>query len=77
MVSLYMADIKYRVRAELENIDKIIRDMHVTTKLSSLITLELAGVAALLHSFYNGLENIMRQIIFITEASTAYRRDMA
>lgn len=58
-----MADIRYRVQAELENIDKIIRDMPVTTTLSSLSTLELAGVGALLNSFYNGLENIIKQII--------------
>ena len=63
MVFLYMADIRYRVQAELENIDKIIRDMPVTTTLSSLSTLELAGVGALLNSFYNGLENIIKQII--------------
>ena len=60
MVFLYMADIRYRVQAELENIDKIIRDMPVTTTLSSLSTLELAGVGALLNSFYNGLENIIK-----------------
>ena len=55
-----------RVSAELENIDKVLEEMPYYEKLPYLSALELAGVAALLHNFYNGIENIFKQI-FIWE----------
>ncbi len=55
-----------RVSAELENIDEVLEEMPPFEKLPYLSTLELAGAAALLHNFYNGIENILKQI-FISE----------
>ena len=55
-----------RVSAELENIDEVLDEMPSYEKLPYLSTLELAGTAALLHNFYNGIENIFKQI-FISE----------
>lgn len=58
-----MADIKERIQAELENIDKVLKDLPGAHELSNLSTLELAGVAALLQSFYNGIESVVKQVV--------------
>ena len=57
-----MVRLSQRIEAELENIDEIFNEMPPHSNLSLLSTLELAGVAALLHNFYNGIENILKQI---------------
>jgi len=54
-----MANLKDKIEAEYENIDRLIRELPEKEKLSFLPFLELAGVATLLHNFYNG-ENILK-----------------
>ncbi|MDE3058969.1 MAG: hypothetical protein KGJ59_13540 [Bacteroidota bacterium] len=58
-----MADLKERVNAEIENINDVLVKLPSREKLSGLSVLELAGTAALLHNFYNGIENILKQIL--------------
>lgn len=58
-----MADLVERVDAELANIEEVLSRIPPAESLASLSELELAGVAALLNSFYNGLENVLRQIM--------------
>jgi hypothetical protein len=57
-----MVSLSQKIQAELENIDELFKEMPPHSSLSRLSTLELAGVAALLHNFYNGIENILKQI---------------
>jgi hypothetical protein len=54
-----MADMKEKVEAEYENITRLLDEMPDKERLPYLSFLELAGVATLLHNFYNGVENIL------------------
>jgi hypothetical protein len=64
-----MADLAERIDAELENLDRILVKIPTSVELPSLSELELAGVAALVSSFYNGLENILKQIMRARDVS--------
>ncbi|MCX6376645.1 MAG: hypothetical protein NTU88_11535, partial [Armatimonadetes bacterium] len=52
-----------RIKAELENIEAVLRDMPDPARITNLSRLEVAGASALLHSFYLGIENILKQIL--------------
>jgi len=64
-----MASLSIRIQVELENIDNLFKEMPSHSKLPRLSPLELAGVAALLHNFYNGIENILKQIFIAQNLS--------
>lgn len=57
-----MDNLSEKIKVELENIDSVLSEMPSHLRLPQLSSLELAGVATLLHNFYTGVENILKQI---------------
>ena len=58
-----MAKVHEQVEAEFENIERTLAEMLNFESLLNLSNLELAGVAAHIHNFYNGIENILKQLV--------------
>ena len=75
-----MVSLKEKIQAEIENIDRLFKEMPSHENLPYLSILELAGVATLLHNFYNGIENILKQILshqkIILSHSESWHRDL-
>jgi hypothetical protein len=58
-----MADVRERIEAEDENIRRVLSQLPSSSELTGLTELELAGTTALLHNTYNGIENILKQVV--------------
>lgn len=56
-----MVEFKEKIEAEIEQIARSLAKLP-TNGLSDLSELELSGVGGIIQSFYNGIENILKQI---------------
>jgi hypothetical protein len=54
---------KEEIVAELENIDRVVRETAKIQEVAKLSSLELSGSATLLHNFYNGTENVLKRLV--------------
>ena len=75
-----MADFRRRIEAEFENIEQVLSQLPQNKNLSKLSGLELAGVATILHNFYNGIENVLKQALqerrYVVPRGETWHRDL-
>lgn len=57
-----MDELREMIEIEYEKLEQTIQALPSSEKLPFISELELAGVAAYLHSFFNGIENILKRI---------------
>lgn len=58
-----MSELSDNIQAQLQNIDGLISELPSHTELNNLSVLELEGTGGILFAYYNGIENILKQIL--------------
>ncbi len=80
MAYLFMTEINEYVEAEFENIERLVKELPAGDAVEKLSVLELSGTAALIHGFYNGIENILKQVVinegFQIPGGPSWHRDL-
>ncbi|MCD4813918.1 hypothetical protein K8S19_09540 [bacterium] len=58
-----MADLQKRIEVEMYNISMALNEITTVKTKENKTKIELAGIAAFLHNFYSGIENVFKQIL--------------
>ncbi len=58
-----MIDLSQKIRAEIENIEQTLSELEPVLEVQNKEFPELAALAIILHNFYSGIENILKQIL--------------
>jgi len=75
-----MADIKQKVYAEMENIESVLTELEKVKNRPDKELVVLVGIGAYLQNIYNGIENILKQILLFKNISipdsTTWHKDL-
>ena len=58
-----MVDLARKIAAEIENVERALQNLNEAADRKVKSTVELAAMATFLHNIYNGIENILKQIL--------------
>src|SRR4030042_6600236 len=58
-----MVDLARKINAEKENVEAALANLKEAMARKKRSTIELAAIATFLHNIYNGIENILKQIL--------------
>lgn len=58
-----MKNLAKHILAEKENIERVLAHLSTSLEKENKSAAEVAGIAVFVHNFYNGIENILKQIL--------------
>lgn len=58
-----MVDLSEKIEAEKDNIEKTLKNLEEAMRRKEKSIIELSAIATFLHNIYNGIENILKQIL--------------
>ena len=58
-----MGEISRQILAEKQNVEQAIENLNKAMAITNKSTIELAAIGTFLHNIYNGIENILKQIV--------------
>ena len=68
-----MVELARKIAAERENIERTLEDLKEASERNEKTVIELAAMATFLHNIYNGIENILKQILFVISKPDVFK----